>query len=140
MAAVALPAPSYRPLLPKRVLDDKILSAAQLETIVHALAATEIDLPGRYRLPEKGIALVPHADGNCYRQGFFLGAGTGAGKGRQLAGIAMDQWLRGKRRHIWLMDSSALIEDATADGQAPGEWERDVEGRGEGKRRVRGGA
>src|SRR3546814_5916702 len=31
MAAVALPAPSYRPLLPKRVLDDKILSAAQLE-------------------------------------------------------------------------------------------------------------
>src|SRR3546814_16750404 len=112
MAAVALPAPSYRPLLPRRVLDDKILSAAQLETIVHALAATEIDLPGRYRLPEKGIALVPHADGNCYRQGFFLGDGTGAGKGRQLAGIAMDQWLRGKRRHIWLCASSALIENA----------------------------
>src|SRR3546814_7417276 len=44
MAAVALPAPSYRPLLPKRVLDDNILSAAQLETVVHALAATEIEI------------------------------------------------------------------------------------------------
>lgn len=136
MAAVALPAPSYRPLLPKRVLDDKILSAAQLETIVHALAATEIDLPGRYRLPEKGIALVPHADGNCYRQGFFLGDGTGAGKGRQLAGIAMDQWLRGKRRHIWLSDSSALIEDARRDWQALGGTPLDIQPLG----RVRPGA
>lgn len=136
MAAVALPAPSYRPLLPKRVLDDKTLSAAQLETIVHALAATEMDLPGRYRLPEKGIALIPHADGNCYRQGFFLGDGTGAGKGRQLAGIAMDQWLRGKRRHIWLSDSSALIEDARRDWQALGGTPLDIQPLG----RVRPGA
>src|SRR3546814_1223614 len=60
MAAVALPAPNYRPQLPKRVLDDKVLSAAQLETIVHALAATDIDLPGCYRLPDKGLALITH--------------------------------------------------------------------------------
>lgn len=136
MAAVALPVPSYRPLLPKRVLDDKILSAAQLETIVHALAATEIDLPGRYRLPETGIVLIPHSDGQCYRQGFFLGDGTGAGKGRQLAGIAMDQWLRGKRRHLWLSDSSALIEDARRDWQALGGTPLDIQPLG----RVRPGA
>ncbi|MGL3823693.1 strawberry notch-like NTP hydrolase domain-containing protein [Sphingopyxis sp. R3-92] len=135
MAAVALPAPSYRPQLPKRVLDDKILSAAQLETIVHALAATEIDLPGRYRLPEKGLALIPHPEGQSYRQGFFLGDGTGAGKGRQLAGIAMDQWLRGKRRHLWLSDSSALIEDARRDWQALGGTPLDIQPLG----RVRAG-
>src|SRR3546814_20868033 len=115
MAAVALPAPNYRPQLPKRVIDEKILSAPQLETIVHALAATDVDLPGNYRVPEKGLALVPHADGHRYRKGFFLGDGTGAGKGRQLAGITMDQWLRGKRRHLWLSDSSALIEAARRD-------------------------
>src|SRR3546814_5719606 len=106
--------------------DLNILSASQPETVVPALAATEIDLPGRYRLPEKGIALVPHADGNCYRQGFFLGDGTGAGKGRQLAGITMDQWLRGKRRHLWLSDSSALIEDARRDWQALGGTPLDI--------------
>ncbi|KTE04055.1 hypothetical protein ATE67_20450 [Sphingopyxis sp. H050] len=136
MAAVALPAPNYRPQLPKRVIDEKILSAPQLETIVHALAATDIDLPGRYRAPEKGLALVPHADGQLYRQGFFLGDGTGAGKGRQLAGITMDQWLRGKRRHLWLSDSSALIEDARRDWQALGGTPLDIQPLG----RVRAGA
>src|SRR3546814_17860101 len=88
---LALPAPSYRPFLPKRVLEDKILSAAQLETIVHALAATEIELPGRYRLPEKGIELVPQADGNCYRQRFFLGDGTGARTEERRVG---KEWVR----------------------------------------------
>src|SRR3546814_6984741 len=82
------------------------------------------------------IALVPHADGNCYRQGFFLGDGTGAGKGRQLAGITMDQWLRGKRRHLWLSDSSALIEDARRDWQALGGTPLDIQPFG----RVRPGA
>lgn len=136
MAAVALPAPNYRPQLPKRVLDDKVLSAAQLETIVHALAATDIDLPGRYRLPDKGLALIPHAEGQSYRQGFFLGDGTGAGKGRQIAGIIMDQWLRGNRRHLWLSDSSALIEDARRDWQALGGTPLDIQPLG----RVRAGA
>src|SRR3546814_19713450 len=64
MAAVALPAPSYRPQLPKRVLDDKILSGAQLETIVHALAATDIDLTGQSRLPPNN-ARPSHRDRVC---------------------------------------------------------------------------
>src|SRR3546814_3386042 len=73
-----------------------------------------------YRIPDKGPALVPDPNGYSFRQGFFLGDGTGAGKGRQLAGIVMDQWLRGNRRHLWLSDSSALIEDARRDWQALG--------------------
>ncbi|WP_267895103.1 strawberry notch-like NTP hydrolase domain-containing protein [Sphingomonas sp. STIS6.2] len=37
-------------------------------------------------------------DGRPYRTGFFLGDGTGAGKGRQVAAIILDQWLRGRRK------------------------------------------
>ncbi|WP_040702442.1 strawberry notch-like NTP hydrolase domain-containing protein, partial [Novosphingobium nitrogenifigens] len=102
MASVALPAPNYVPQLPAKVVRGHVLSRAQLETLVHALDATSSDLPGRYRVPERGLELVPDADGANYRRGFFLGDGTGAGKGRQLASILMDQWLRGRRRHLWI--------------------------------------
>ncbi len=120
MAAVPLPIPSYRPRLPKRVLDDNILSAAQLETVIHALEATEKDLPGKYSLRANESQITPDADGQRYRQGFFLGDGTGAGKGRQLAAIIMDQWLRGRRRHLWFSESSALLNDGRRDWQAVG--------------------
>ncbi|WP_292924181.1 strawberry notch-like NTP hydrolase domain-containing protein, partial [Novosphingobium sp. SCN 63-17] len=109
MASVALPVPSYVPQLPAKVIRDRMLSRAQLETLVHALDATSSDLPGRYRVPERGLELVPDAEGASYRCGFFLGDGTGAGKGRQLASILMDQWLRGNRRHLWISESNALI-------------------------------
>jgi hypothetical protein len=61
MASVALPAPSYVPQLPAKVIRDRVLSRAQLETLVHALDATSSDLPGRYRVPERGLELVPDA-------------------------------------------------------------------------------
>ncbi len=127
MASVALPPPSYVPSLPAKVIRDRVLSRAQLETLVHALEATSSDLPGRYRIPERGLELVPDADGATYRRGFFLGDGTGAGKGRQLASILMDQWLRGSRRHLWISESNALIEDARRDWQALGGMVLDIQ-------------
>lgn len=33
-----------------------------------------------------------------FRRGWFLGDGTGAGKGRQVAGVLLDNWLKGRRR------------------------------------------
>jgi len=120
MASVIPPAPNYVPRLPKPVIANHVLSAAQLETVVHALDALEHDLPGRYVMPDKGLDPVPNTDGHIYRQGFFLGDGTGAGKGRQLAGILMDQWLRGNRRHIWVSENSALQCDAVRDWEAMG--------------------
>ena len=127
MASVALPPPSYVPQLPAKVIRDRVLSRAQLETLVHALDATSSDLPGRYRIPERGLELVPDADGATYRRGFFLGDGTGAGKGRQLASVLMDQWLRGSRRHLWISESNALIEDARRDWQALGGMVLDIQ-------------
>jgi hypothetical protein len=127
MASVALPTPSYVPKLPAKAIRDRVLSRAQLETLVHALDATSSDLPGRYRVPERGLELVPDAEGAVYRRGFFLGDGTGAGKGRQLASILMDQWLRGSRRHLWISESNALIEDARRDWQALGGMVLDIQ-------------
>jgi len=127
MASVALPVPSYIPLLPARVIGDKVLSCAQLETLVHALDATSTDLDGRYCVPDRGLELVPDAEGAIYRRGFFLGDGTGAGKGRQLASMLMDQWLRGSRCHLWISESNALIEDARRDWQALGGMALDIQ-------------
>ena len=38
--------------------------------------------------------------------GFFIGDGAGVGKGRQIAGIIMDNFARGRRQAVWLSTSS----------------------------------
>ena len=55
-----------------------------------------------------------------FRRGWFLGDGTGAGKGRQVAGILLDNWLKGRRRAVWVSKSDKLIEDAQRDWSALG--------------------
>ena len=45
-----------------------------------------------------------------FRRGWFLGDGTGAGKGRQVAGIILDNWLKGRRRALWVSKSDKLFE------------------------------
>lgn len=47
--------------------------------------------------------------------GFFIGDGAGVGKGRQIAGIILDNFARGRRRHIWMSTSSDLHHDAERD-------------------------
>lgn len=115
MASVLPPAPTYRPLLTEAAANN--LSNAQLETIVYAGQSFENDLPGTYIFNPKTDNIELHAEGTTRRRGFFLGDGTGAGKGRQVAGIIMDQWLRGNKRHIWVSKSAALVEDARRDWQ-----------------------
>ena len=46
--------------------------------------------------------------------------GTGAGKGRQVAGIPLDNWLKGGRRAVWISKSDKLIENAQRDWSALG--------------------
>src|SRR5689334_19215396 len=50
-----------------------------------------------------------------YRQGYSLGDGTGAGKGRQVAGVILDNWLQGRRKALWVSKSDTLLEDAQRD-------------------------
>ena len=125
MASVRPPLPCYRPLLPKRLIQDGILSDAQIETITYAGEAHGEMLAGRYRVDESLDNLSLAGDGDPgavqFRKGFFLGDGTGSGKGRQAAGIILDNWLRGRRKAVWISKSDKLIEDAQRDWSALGQ-------------------
>jgi predicted RNA methylase len=124
MASVAPPKPSYRPLLPQALITSGALSDAQLETIILAGEAHEQHLAGRWRVDPTGdvVAAAPEDADEAvrFRRGFMLGDGTGAGKGRQCAGILLDHWLRGRRKALWISKSDKLIEDAQRDWAALG--------------------
>lgn len=124
MASVSLPAPRYHPRLQKRAF--KALSDAQLETIIHAGEAHERDLPGRFSANLAGDRLLEDEEGSAYRTGFFVADGTGVGKGREAAGIILDQWNRGNRRAIWI-SLADLIEDARRDWTALGGLAIDIQ-------------
>jgi predicted RNA methylase len=129
MGSIAAPRPHYAPLVPSGLVARGTLSQAQLETLVYAGSAFARDLPGRFVPAEAGCDLVPAGEGEgaAYRCGYFLGDGTGAGKGRQLAGIVLDQWLRGNRRHIWISKNETLLEDARRDWTALGGLALDIQ-------------
>lgn len=44
--------------------------------------------------------------------GFFIGDGAGVGKGRQIAGIILDSYARGRRRAVWLSTSTVRPQQA----------------------------
>src|SRR5215218_7751232 len=49
------------------------------------------------------------------RGGFFVGDGTGVGKGRILAGIIVDNWFQGFDRAVWLSVNNGLMDSARRD-------------------------
>jgi predicted RNA methylase len=124
MASVAPPKPSYRPHLSANIVSDGLLSDAQLESVVYAGEAHSDFLAGSWTVDDTFDVVSAARDDaeNAvrFRRGWFLGDGTGAGKGRQVAGILLDNWLKGRRRAVWVSKSDKLIEDAQRDWSALG--------------------
>lgn len=97
MAAVDPVDPTYTPNLPKEVITEGLLSLPQLEVVVYAGQAHEQFLR------------------NGDRRGFFIGDGTGVGKGREIAGIIFDNWRQGRKKHVWLSEKPSLFKAAQDD-------------------------
>lgn len=97
MAAVKLPSITYRPNIPFETVKSGKLSDVQLEAITAAGQAHQDTLP------------------NGYQRGFFIGDGTGVGKGREIAGILWDNWNQGRKKSIWVSKDRTLAKDAKRD-------------------------
>ncbi|KAK9819870.1 hypothetical protein WJX72_003467 [[Myrmecia] bisecta] len=96
LAAVEPPDITYT-LHMQDVLDKRLLSGLQLESIVYACQRHEQMLP------------------NGTRAGFFIGDGAGVGKGRTIAGLMLENWRRGRKRHLWLSIGADLKLDSRRD-------------------------
>ena len=97
MAAVQMPKATYQPNLPAEIITSGALSGAQMENIVYAGQAHGQTLP----------------DGK--RKGYFIGDGTGVGKGRQISGIIMDNFRQGRKKAVWVSKNFDLLPDAIRD-------------------------
>ncbi|WP_408589352.1 strawberry notch-like NTP hydrolase domain-containing protein [Novosphingobium sp.] len=127
MGSITAPVPTMVPQLPGGAVARGLLSAAQIETLVYAVSAHARDLPGLFAPEDKGCTLKASAEGKAFRMGYFLGDGTGAGKGRQVASVILDRWVQGGRRHIWISKNEALLEDARRDWSALGGLPIDIQ-------------
>ena len=72
---------------------------------------SKLQLEGVAYACQKHCELLP--DGT--RAGFMIGDGAGVGKGRQISGIILDNYSRGRKRHLWISSSSDLHRDAERD-------------------------
>ena len=127
MGSIPAPIPSHVANLPERTVAERMLSSSQLETVIYAGHAWSRMLPGTFKPAQEGVGLTIDPEGHSYRSGFFLGDGTGAGKGRQIAACILDNWLAGRRRHIWVSKNEPLLEDARRDWTALGGLSADVQ-------------
>lgn len=109
MAAVDTPQATYTPKIPKELITSGALSDVQLTNIVYAGQAHS--------------QMIPHQN---IRRGYFIGDGTGVGKGRQIAGIILDNFMQGRKKAVWVSKGQNLFPDAKRDWSAMGMDPNDI--------------
>ncbi|XP_042335737.1 protein strawberry notch homolog 2 isoform X2 [Sceloporus undulatus] len=97
LSSVPPPDVTYILSLPESIADNGLLSALQLEAITYACQQHEVLLP------------------NGQRAGFLIGDGAGVGKGRTVAGIIFENYLKGRKKALWFSASNDLRYDAERD-------------------------
>lgn len=119
MASTPPPAPTYRPLLPPALIEGARVSDAQMESVVYAGEAHAAPLPGWWRHGDAPHLVELTTEGSPgaaqFRRGYFVGDGTGVGKGRLAASIIADNMAQGRWRAVWVSKNEALLEDARRD-------------------------
>lgn len=103
MAAVPMPKISSVQTALGPELADGQISDAQLEQVVRAEAAHSIMLP------------------TGFRQGYAIGDGTGVGKTRELLGIILDNFRKGRKRAIIVTKNSDLYHEALSEWKKIGQ-------------------
>jgi hypothetical protein len=127
MGSIAAPMPEAVPQLPDGLDRQGLLSAAQAETLIYAAALMRAIFPVGSSRRTRAVRSRHRPKVRRLPQGYFLGDGTGAGKGRQVASVILDRWVRGERRHIWISKNEALLEDARRDWAALGGLPIDIQ-------------
>ena len=130
LSSVKPPAVSYQPLLAPSVVQKGLLSEVQLESVIYAGEAHSYLLRGFYLVSESfddvQVTNRENPDAVQFRRGWFLGDGTGTGKGRQVAGVILDNWNNKRTKALWISKSDKLIEDARRDWIALGGKDTDI--------------
>ena len=107
LAGVLAPMPSYRPHLPRYTVSEGIVSDVQIE------AVTFIGEAHSHYIQTQGTD-----DGSptsSFRQGFMLGDGAGAGKGRIIAATIVDRRAKGDDIALWVSQTDNLYKSTVRD-------------------------
>ncbi|XP_028299766.1 strawberry notch homolog 2b isoform X4 [Gouania willdenowi] len=97
LSSVPPPDITYTLSIPESTINNGLLSALQLEAIIYACQQHEVILQ------------------NNQRAGFLIGDGAGVGKGRTVAGIILENYLKGRKKSLWFSISNDLKFDAERD-------------------------
>uniref|UniRef100_A0A3B3UEU7 Protein strawberry notch homolog 2 n=1 Tax=Poecilia latipinna TaxID=48699 RepID=A0A3B3UEU7_9TELE len=97
LSSVPPPDITYTLSIPESTINSGLLSALQLEAIIYACQQHEVILQ------------------NNQRAGFLIGDGAGVGKGRTVAGIILENYLKGRKKALWFSISNDLKYDAERD-------------------------
>ena len=110
MAAINMPPLTYIHHLPQVTARPESLSDLQLDTVSYCGQRHEqwvnCEVP---KYINAGTDMI-----SC-RGAYFIGDGTGIGKGRMIAGIISDNFHKGVKKALWVSVSKDLIKDARRD-------------------------